>query len=158
MTAAHEWSEQVAAGEAFVAQGFQPAVAGMIPLVQLFNPIGSGVRVRVRCWNPIPIFSVAINHNIWRHDVALTVLGAFSGPQNLLGGGAAPVAEVRTDSLLAGATSRFWLFLSAGNTRKSYPVEELDWGHDLLPGQGILNTGAAGSFVFLGMQWTELPL
>ena len=103
---------------------------------------------------------VAINANVRRLDVALPNLDAppFGAPQNLLGGGAAPSAEFRFDNVVVMAGSPFWLILSAGQTRKDYPVLQQDWGHDLLPGQGIMMSGLVGGLLIIGWQWVEVPL
>ena len=75
-----EWSEHVANGEAFSGIGFQGGVAGQIGKVQLFNPVASGIRIRLRALEPMAIFGIAINTNIRRHDVALTTFAPFAGP------------------------------------------------------------------------------
>ena len=158
MTHDDEWSAHVSNGEAFVAEGFQAAVGGQLGFAQLFNPVGSGIRLRLRCLETMPILAISINSNVRRHDVPLGVLGAFAGPENLLGGGAAAVAEIRTLSQVAMIGSLFWLILSAGSTRKDYPTKHLDWGHDLLPGQGIMLNSAVGGFILVGFMWAEVPL
>jgi len=153
-----EWLGYVANGEAYAAEVFVAGVVGQLPFVQLFNPVGSGKRLRLRVWQPMALFALAINQNLRRHDVALATLGFFAGPENLLGGGPAPVAEGRSINQVVMIGSLFWLFLSTGNTRKDYPPEGLDWGHDLLPGQGIMTNGSVGGFVLAGFQWAELDL
>lgn len=154
-----EWNEHLMNGEAFCSIGLQGGAVGMIAHVQLFNPVGSGVRVRLRTLETLPIFFIAINTNIRRHDVALTTNAPFAGPTNLLGsGGAAALAETRTDSLVAAPGSPFWLILSTANTRKDYPALQLEWGHDLLEGQGIVLQSGVGGFIFTGFMWVEVPL
>ena len=54
--------------------------------------------------------------------------------------------------------SLFWLILSTGNTRKPYPALHMDWGHDLLPGQGIMLNSTVGGFIFAGFMWAEVRL
>ena len=153
-----EWNHHVMNGEAFVGESLQGAVGGMIGVVQILNPAASGVRVRLRHLETMPIFAIAINTNPRRHDVALTTFAPFVAPMNLLGGGAAAVAELRNDSLVTAVGSPFWLILSAGNARKTYPALQLDWGHDLLPGQGIVLQSGVGQSILCGYMWVELPL
>ena len=153
-----EWSELVANGQAYAGQALQVAIPAQIAHVQLFNPVGSSVRLRIRSLQPMAVFSIAINTNIRRLDVPLATFTPFAGPENLLGGGAAPVGELRQDSLLANVGAPFWLFLSAGSTRKNYPPKALDWGQDLLPGQGIALQSSPGGFIVVGFMWAEVPL
>lgn len=158
-----EWNEHVMNGEAFVGLGFQTGVAGQIGNVQLFNPLGAfvPVRVRLRCLETIPIGGVGINTNPRRHDVGIVPGGSFAGPRNLLGsGGAGTATELRASTNVGHEPGGvpFWLILSAGSTRKDYPTRHLDWGHDLLPGQGILLTSAVGGFIKAGFMWVETPL
>ena len=153
-----EWSEYVANAEAFSGEGFQAAVAGQVGKVQLFNPAASGIRIRLRALEPMALLGISINTNIRRHDVALTTFAPFAGPENLLGGGAAAVGEIRNETAAGQVGSPFWLILSAGSTRKDYPALQLPWGHDLLPGQGILANSSPGGFILLGFQWAEVPL
>ena len=76
----------------------------------------------------------------------------------MLGGGVAPVAEFRLDNVAVAVGSAFWRILAAGNTRRDYPVRNLDWGHDLLESQWVMMTGAVGGFLILGWQWVEVDL
>jgi len=151
-----EWSEHVANGEAYAGAIFVTGVPGELPFVQLLNPVGSGMRIRVRVLQPFAVFAIGVNHNLRRHDPPLASSGFFAGPENLLGGGDPPLAQARFTTQVAMIGSRFWLFLSAGNTRKDYPNAGRDWGHDLLPGQGLMASGAVGGFVFNGWQWAEV--
>lgn len=155
-----EWSEHVMNGEAFTAQATRTAVGGQSPELQLLNPAGSGVRMRLRCLEPMPFIGGAINNGIRREDTPLTNLQAppFGAPQNLLGGGPAPLAEFRDDSVVVLTGSQFWLILGIGFNRRHYAPNNLDWGHDLLPGQGIMMTGTLGGFLITGWQWVEIPL
>ncbi len=157
-TVTEQWSDHVAAGEAYCSRGFQNIVAGQIPLVQLFNPVDSGVRVRLRVMQPMAVFAFPINTNIRRHDTALTTLGPFGVIENLLGGGVAASAEIRTMTQVAMAGSPFQLILSGGNNRSAYPEDGMEWGHDLLEGEGIMLNGVTGGFIFCGFMWAEVPL
>ena len=155
-----QWNEHVMEGEAFTAESIVAGVGGMSPEGQIFNPVASGVRLRLRCLEMMAFVGGPINSNVRRHDVALPNLDAppFGGPENMLGGGAAPAAEFRFDNVVALVGSPFWLILSAGQTRKDYSVLHQDWGHDLLPGQGMMMSGAVGGFLIIGWQWVEVPL
>ncbi len=153
------WSGHVANGEAFVGEAIQVAAGGMIAHTQIFNPVGSGVRARLRYFEPIPIFGIGINSNPRRHDVALTSNAPFAPPHNLLGsGGASPLVQLRNDSLVVAVGSPFWLMLSAGSNREDYPVRSSDWGHDLLPGQGLVLQSGVGGFSLVGFMWVEVSL
>ena len=155
-----EWSDHVMNGEAFTGEAIRTAVGGMVPELQILNPAGSGVRFRLRCLEPFAFIGGAINNNIRREDTPLTNLQVvpFGVPQNLLGGGPAPAAEFRDDSVLVASGSPFWLLLTSGFSRRSYAPNTMDWGHDLLPGQGIMLMGGLGTFLITGWQWVEIPL
>lgn len=154
-----EWSDHVENGEAFAAEIAVIAIGGMSPLSQLFNPAASGVRIRLRCVESFAFLAGSINQNIRRHDVALpSGPSVFGGPQNLLGGGALPVAEFRFDNVVALVGSPFHLILAAGSNRRGYPVDHLDWGHDLEESEGLMHNGTVGGFLILGYQWAEVPL
>ena len=100
--------------------------------------------------------------SIGRHDVGIVPGGSFIGPKNLLGsGGAGTATAIRTSTNVGPepGSSPFWLILSAaGAARKNYPNNNLDWGHDLLPGQGILLTSVTGAAIKVGFWWAEVPL
>ena len=153
-----EWSEHVANGEAFIGEALEPASGGMIAHAQIRNPPGSLKRIRLRMLVPMPIFGIAINTNIRRYDPALATLAPFAPPMNLMGSGGAAVAELRNDSLLVAVGSPFHLILSAGSARKNYPPLNLDWGHDLLPGEGLVLQSAVGGFILVGFMWVEVLL
>jgi len=152
------WSEYVQNGDAYAGTVLQGAVVGQVAHVQLFNPVGSGIRVRLRAFETIPVFAGAINTNPRRHDTALTTFTPQLGPDNLLAGGGSPIAELRQVSQVGALGSPFWLILSGGNTRKDYPTLSMEWGHDLLPGQGILCQSAVGGLIYVGFMWAEVPL
>ncbi len=153
------WQEHVRNGEAFAIEDFIIGAGGLFNHLQLFNPVGSGVRIRVR--KAIHTMTVVIGANIRRHDVPLTIVGPPAPfiMENLLGGGPAPVAEVRSDRLAAPTGGNFWLIRSNPNDFAIYPPKGLEWGHDLLPGQGILmNSVVIGGVLIANWQWVELPL
>lgn len=154
-----EWSEHVRNGEAFAGVGLALGAAGMFSHVQLFNPVASGVRIRLWVMEAFSVFGIARNQNVYRHDVALGAVSFFAGPENLLGGGAAPGAEIRIASLAALAGSRFWLILAGANRRRDYPPLDQSWGHDLDPGEGIHTASSGGgAFTFAGFMWAEVPV
>lgn len=154
----HEvWSEHVASGEAYAAQAFQGAVVGMVPHVQLLNPVASGVRIRLRCLEPMGVLGVAVNTNVRRINTPLTTLGPLGIVENLLGGGDPSVAEIRAQaSALVGSGG--WLILTGANVRTDYPVENQDWGVDLLPGEGAAANGTTGLSLLMGFMWVEVPV
>ena len=153
------WLQHVANGEAYSIEDFIIGVGGMFNHVQLFNPVGSGRRLRLRSANHLNL--VVIGAHIRRHDVPLTILGppAPFAMENLLGGGPLPVAEVRSDRLAVVTGSAFWLIRSAAFDTGVYPPKGMEWGHDLLPGQGILmNSVVVGGIFIINWQWVELPI
>lgn len=152
------WNQHVRAGQAFSAENFVIPGGGLLGHIQLFNPAGSGIRVRLRSAHQIAT-SVS-NSNVRRHDVALAVLGPPAGfiSENLLGGQPAPAAEMRSAALAAAVGTTFWTVNAPANVPAPYPPGEREWGHDLLPGQGILFQAAAGVVLIVNWQWVEVPL
>lgn len=153
------WLQHVANGEAYAIEDFIIGVGGMFNHVQLFNPAGSGVRLRLRSANHLN--PIVIGAHVRRYDVPLTILGppVPFAMENLLGGGPPPLGEVRSDRLAAPTGSAFWLIRSAANDTGVYPPDGMEWGHDLLPGQGILmNSVVVGGVFIINWQWAEVPL
>ena len=95
------WLDHVANGEAYSAENFVIGVGGVLAHVQLFNPVASAKRLRLRSLNITS--GTAIGMNLLRHDTPLTTLGLPAGfiVENLLGGGVAEVAEMRSQSPVA---------------------------------------------------------
>ena len=155
---AHTWDHHMQQGEAFSSENFLIAAVGLLNHVQLFNPAGSGVRVRLRSAHAIattPPFA-----NVRRHDVALAIVGP-PAPfiiENLLGGGAAAVAEMRGAQLAAAVGSIFWQVNALTLSPATYPPEGREWGFDLLPGQGILFQAGANITLIINWMWVEVPL
>ncbi len=152
------WSDHVAAGEAFAAENFLIGAGGTVAQIQLFNPVGSGKRIRLRSLHDILVAAIAAT--IFRHDTPLSTLG-LPAPfivENLGPGGVSEVAEMRSDQPVASTGSSFWSLNAPGNMPAIYPPKGLEWGHDLLPGQGIHVTGAVGITVIINWQWAEVPL
>ncbi len=152
------WAEHVAAGEAFAAENFLIGLGGTVAQMQLFNPVGSGKRVRIRSLHDI--LPAAVSATIYRHDTPLSTLG-LPAPfivENLGPGGVAEVAEMRGDQPVAPAGSSFWSLNAPANMPAIYPPKGMEWGHDLLPGQGIHVTGAAGITIIINWHWVEVLL
>jgi len=151
------WLEHVANGEAFAGEDFILGVAGLYPHLQLFNPVGSGKRVRLRSVHET--MTVGRSVNIRRYDPPGVILGP-PPPfiiENLLGGGPAAVAELRHDNIVVPSGSAFWLLQSNANNIAIYPPKGQEWGHDLLEGQGVLLSSFAVTLIAM-WQWVEIPL
>ncbi len=152
------WAKYVAAGQAFSAENFLIGAVGTIASIQLFCPLASGIRVRLRSVHSIAVAAqtVAIN----RHDVALTTLGLPAGfiVENLLGGQPVAVAEMRSQAPVLTLGASFWSLTSPGAVPAIYPPGGREWGHDLLPGQGIHLAALAGATLIVNWQWAEVPL
>jgi len=145
-------------GEAFSAENFVIGVGGTVAHVQLFNPIASGVRVRLRSLHAIA--TIATNVNLARHDTALTTLGVPVGfvIENLLGGGSAAVAEMRSESPAAPVGTLIMQLGAPPSVPAFYPGGGREWGFDLLEGQGILVAATSGVTIIVNWQWVEVPL
>jgi hypothetical protein len=153
------WNEHVRNGEAFSAEDFIIGAVGLFPHLQLFNPVGSGIRVRLRSVHET--MTVARVVNVKRYDPPGSILGPPAGfvLENLLGGGPAAIAEVRSNNGVASVGSPFWLVQSNANEPGIYPPRGQEWGHDLLPGQGIvLVSSTTNTTLIANWQWVELPL
>ncbi len=152
------WDKHVQEGEAFSAENFLIGAVGLANHIQLFNPVGSGIRVRLRHVHSIGVSVQTVN--VRRHDVALTtgVLPAGFIIENLLGGQPVSVAEMRSQQSVALLGSIFWQLNSPAAEPASYPPEGREWGHDLLEGQGILLQSVAGVTLIVNWQWVEVPL
>lgn len=152
------WNNHVAAGEAYSAENFLIGVGGTFAHLQLFNPVGSGIRVRLRSVHGI--LTALFTGFVRRHDVALATLGLPAGfvVENLLGGGAAAVAEMRSSQPAALVGAEMWRLNAPANVPAIYPPAGREWGQDLLEGQGILVAGAAAQTTIVNWQWAEIPL
>ncbi len=152
------WSEHAKSGEAYSAEDFILASPGLYPHVQLFNPVGSGIRVRLRSVHQIGV--AAVQSNVRRYDPP----GAILGPpipfiiENMLGGGPAAVAEIRHANIVVPSGSPFWLLQGLARAPAIYPLRGQEWGHDLLEGHGILLQASAGTTLIANWQWVELEL
>ena len=152
------WLKHIEAGEAYAAENFVIPGGGLIGHLQLFNPVGSGKRIRLRSLNMTA--AAAHNGNVYRHDVPLATLG-LPAPfivENMLAGGPAEVAEHRSVVLAAAVGSIFWAMSAIANAPATYPPEGREWGFDLLEGQGIHATGALGAANIVMWHWVEVPL
>ena len=153
----HIWLDHVANGEAFGAENFMLPVGGMFNQMQLFNPVGSGRRVRLRSahMTGVPANSATVR----RHDTPL-VIAVPPAPfiiENLLAGGPAGVGEMRSDTVVAAAGALFWAVNSPGSTPAPYPPQGREWGFDLLPGQGFMFAGPVGGTLIVNWHWVEVP-
>lgn len=152
------WLDHVANGEAFAAENFMLPVGGMVNQMQLFNPVGSGIRVRLRSvhMTGVPVNSATVR----RHDtpLATATLPAPFIVENLLGGGPAAVGEMRSDTVVAASGTLFWSVNSIGSSPAPYPPQGREWGFDLLPGQGFLFAGPIGGTLIVNWHWAEVPL
>lgn len=154
-----EWSDYVANGQAFATRSFVASGLGFFGHIQLYNPVGSGVRLRLRFVEGLALFGGAVNLNVCRYDTpCVDVAPPPFGPMNLLGGGPANVAQIRTEITVAPIQlgTAFWLLLGPTLSMPAYPGPPDDWGHDILPGQGVMLRG--GFIPFAQFQWAEVPL
>ncbi len=152
------WSQNVREGEAFSAENFLLGLVATQVHIQLLNPVGSAVRVRLRTVHAI--LPVAIAVNVARLDAPLATLG-LPVPfivENLLGGQPVAVAEQRSASLAVAVGSVFWQLNAPANEPAIYPPAGRDWGHDLLPGQGLVLVATAAQTLIVNWQWVEVPL
>ncbi len=152
----HVWLDYVAAGEGYAAENFMLAAAGMINQMQLFNPAGSGRRVRMRSGHMIG--GAASSATIRRHDTPLAT-ATLPVPfiiENLLGGGLPGLAEMRSDVVVAASGALFWSVNAAGSSPAPYPPQGREWGFDLLPGQGMLFAGPIGGTLIVNWHWAEV--
>jgi len=151
------WLEHVANGEAYSAEDFILGSPGLYPHLQLFNPAGSGKRIRLRSVHAI---DGLLRVNVRRYDPP----GAILGPpapfiiENLLSGGPAAVAELRHDNIVIPSGTGFWLANAPNSITAVYPVEGQEWGIDLLENTGVLMQGPAGTILIANWMWVELDL
>lgn len=152
------WNEYVKNGEAYSAENFLTPGGGLIANIQLFNPVASGKRVRLRSCHMTS--AAALGGAVNRHDVALTTLGLPAGfiVENMLAGGPAEVAEMRSVAGVAPLGALFWQLSAGGGEPALYPGGGREWGFDLLEGQGINISGAVTATVIVNWQWVELDL
>jgi len=153
-----KWLNNVAAGEAYSAENFLVGLGGTVVQIQLFNPVASGKRIRLRTVHGILAAVLAVN--IRRFDTALATLGLPAGfvVENLLGGGPAEVAEMRSDQPVLATGTVFWQLNAPANIPAIYPPKGREWGHDLLEGQGIHMQFAAGVTGIVNWMWAEVDL
>ena len=153
-----EWRQHVENGEAYSAEDFILGAPGTFPHLQLFNPIGSGKRVRIRSVHET--MTAARTVNVRRYDPPGAILGPPAGfvVENLLGGGPAAVAELRRGNIVVQSGAPFWLLQSNANEAGIYPARGQEWGMDLLEGHGILLSGTLNTTLIAMWQWVELDL
>lgn len=153
------WNEHVKNGEAYSAEDFILAAVGLFPHLQLFNPVGSGIRVRLRSATLAAVGALQ-QANVRRYDPPGTILGPPAGfvIENMLGGGPAAVAELRHDNIVVASGSAFWLIQTTSGLPGVYPPAGQEWGHDLLEGQGVLLQSSINITLIVNWQWVEVPL
>lgn len=155
----NSWSQHLSNAEAFAAENFVIGVGGTLAHIQLFNPVASGVRVRLRSVHAVSPLPVLVNVN--RYDTPLTTLGVPVGfaVGNLLGGTNPPEsAEMRSEQPVGILGSVFWQLNALASTPAIYPPNGREWGHDLLEGQGVLLQAGAGVTLIVNWHWVEIPL
>lgn len=151
VTATDRWLSELRLGRAFGATMSVGPVAGQLPHVQLFNPVGSGVTVLVHymAFVTTGIHSGALSH----HNVALTTLGA--NIRNLLSGGPAPQAQIRAETNVAALGNTYL----GGDT--NVPIDFVYgpmWLTELDPGEGIVGRDTVANRQLRGaFMWIELP-
>lgn len=67
------WLEHLANGEAYACENFIVGVGGLFPHVQIFNPSGSGKRIRVYTLHATA--GAAVTGSLRRHDTELLTAG-----------------------------------------------------------------------------------
>lgn len=139
VTATERWLSEVRAGRAFVRGTYFGPAAGNNGHIQLFNPVGSLVNVVVRslllATNPAGVLNMAVYN---------TALGTLIGAGvNLLSGGAAGSAEVRTGSNVGVLGTLVGQYRVALDT-PIYPSPE--WFFELGAGEGVLVTSVNTDF------------
>ena len=144
-----DWLYYVRSGRAFEGYGNAGAVAAQNALVQLFNPVGSGVTVIIRAAQVYS--STAQSPAKTRFNTAFATNQSFV--INFLNGGAAPKAQTRTLNQAGNNGSATGTFtILASTTFQVWP----DWADVLAAGQGahlyapVVNTDLAVNF-----QWVE---
>lgn len=152
------FSEHARNGEAYSAEDFIIGAPGLYPHLQLFNPVGSGKLVRLRSVHQTMTAARVVN--IRRYDPPGAVLGPPAGfvIENLLGGGPAAVAELRSGNIVVPSGSAFWLLQSNANQPGVYPPKGQEWGHDLLEGHGVLLQSTVNTTLIAMWQWVEEDL
>jgi len=144
------WLSEMRAGRGFGGFLNQVAVAAQNSHIQLFNPVASGITVIVRLvlFASVAAQGVHVSH----HNTALTTLGATS--RNLLSGGAAPVAEVRSQTNAGELGSQFLGLNAAAATQLQVNAE---WFTEVGAGEGVLISGASVNVELLGnWLWMEV--
>ncbi len=151
VTATERWLDEIRAGRAFSRGAFLGASVGNVSMVQLFNPVGSGVNVIVR----LLIVSVDATGfaQVYQYNTPLT--NDSGAGVNLLSGGAAGQAHVRNQ---VNAVSLGTLLHNIPILANTPIIPVADWFMELGPGEGVhvhtalQNVGTSGNF-----QWLEVP-
>ncbi len=152
------WSGYIARGIAYSAENFLIGAPGLFNHLQIFNPIGSDVRVRVRQVSTAVTFAVVAG--VTRYDTPLTTLGVpvTFGIENQLGIAIPAKAEMRSEQPVAVLGTLFHQIVAPANTVGAYPPNGIEYGKSLLPGQGMNIYVAAGLLNIVNFQWAEIPI
>jgi len=149
VTASEKWLTYIQAGQAFAGTFLNPGLAGNFSIVQLFNPVASGKTVLVR--RVVASLGATSQMLIAIFNTALTT--DQGAAQNLLVGGAASVAHIRSVQQAGQVgTSITTLDLNVGSPQYLGP----DWLCQLPAGTGIVvQAGAVAIEVGAGFYWAE---
>lgn len=145
---ADRWLRELRAGRAFGGFASVGAGAGVQGHAQLFNPVGSGITVIVyRVYlTVLTTTSILMSH----YNTALTTLATTT--RNMLSGGTAPVAEVRSQTNTGSFGSLFWRSDLTASTGFNIGIE---WLSELGAGEGLVilcgnnNTEMNGSYFWI---------
>jgi len=150
VTATEKWLQALQAGQGFTNFANVAAVAAQFTFIQIFNPGGSGRTVLVRSFI-MQMGAATFFYTAFDNTARTTDAGAGI---NLLSGGAAGVAHVRSETNAADSTTHFGLVAVPINQAFSPPIE---WFAQLAPGQGMSCVSALVNQTLYGQfYWLEL--
>jgi len=143
------WFSELRAGRAFSGVGALAAAAGTVSEIQLFNPAGSAITLLL--YKCVGDATVASALQLRTFNTALATL--IGNGLNMLSGGAASVAEIRSAAPAVNDGTSFWSKAALAGE----PIELGDlWVIELGAGEGVIatdNTQNVGvRFTFL---WNE---
>ena len=144
-----DWLYYLRQGKCFFGGTTLAASVGNVSIVQLFNPVASGLTILLRMYSmSVDVAGAVVTGE---YNVALTTNAGNVGP--LLFGGAAPVGQIRTQNPVGNLGGTRWpIDLLASTVFVTQP----DW-YALLPaGQGFnLQTLATNTRLRVGVLWAE---
>lgn len=152
-----EWTEYVHDGRAFGWGGSFAALASNVNLVQLYNPVRSGVRVVV--FQALIAAGASALQTQYMLDPTL-IVGAPVTPVNLLAGSLNPsVATLQTLQQTAGTQAlaiQIKRSITLANTKDDMlPPASIC---EIAEGQGFdIITGTANAISFASVWWAEIP-